>query len=358
MITKIANVLKTCDSNFPSDEFIKISHKNLNKLEMKDRVKQIAKALEISLPYNYKKNTKLMIKTLAPSEEQHESKLSGFQVWPYAQYVESYGQENFEVSMQAMYEITKRFTSEFSIRPFIDLYPDDLYEYLKTWCHDPNHHVRRLCSEGIRPNLPWGLKSQYVIKNLKKNIEILELLKSDSSEYVRKSVANHLNDISRIDELLFLKLVKRWKKENKSKEMEKLIRHACRTLLKNGQKDVLKLHGYEIGPSIKLTNFKVSPKEIKEGDNLNINLRILNKDQKHKETKLLIDYIIHYKKKSGYSQKVFRLRDTKVLDELEIEKNIHFKKVTTRKHYPGKHYIEIQINGLSQSKKEFILNET
>lgn len=361
-IKKIAQQISLKYNDFNEEEFLKYSLKNLNKKEMKERVKHLASAYKCFLPTNFKKATKILLATLG-DEIDHENNewdgqssegLSGFLIWPHTQFIEDYGQSDFETSIKALYEMTKRFTAEFAIRPFIEKNPKEIYKILNTWSTDPNHHVRRLVSEGTRPNLPWGIKVNYIQKNLKRNISLIEKLKYDDSEYVRRSVANHLNDISRIDEELMIATCQKWAKDKKVNK--KIIRHASRTLLKKGQPEILALHGYHPLVKIDLTKKQTSPKSIKLGDSLNIDLRI--KSRSNISEKLLIEAKVYFLKNNGeHSPKVFRLKDVTIKEKetLNINKDIKFKPVTTRKHYAGTQYIEILINGKSFGKEGFKL---
>ncbi len=363
-INSLSKLIKSKDESFDHSNFSKFILKELESLEMKDRVKIIAKELHKHNNGNYKKNIKLFIKCLAPSEEhldnewdnqKIENGLSGFLVWPISQYIETYGIEDFETSMDAIYEITQRFTGEFAIRPFIEKYPKESVKRLEKWKRDKCHHVRRLVSEGTRPHLPWGIKVQHIINNPTIYLSLLTDLYDDESEYVRRSVANHMNDLSKIQDKLFFKTVNNWNK-NKSRETEKLIRHASRTLLKKGDPRALRLHGYNPNIKIEIKKFKVAPRKIKEGDTLNLSLELASHFSKKQA--VIIEYIVHYLKKNGeHSEKVFRFKDTVLnpFETISIEKKVHFKKVTTRKHYPGKHFIEIQINGTRYEKKIFQL---
>ena len=359
-VKMFAREIKLSQKNFPEGDFFSVATRNLNKLEMKDRVRQISRALKESLPEDYPKAVQILVESLAePDKEKSNDEsgdttgeivsgqgLRGFMVWPLTQFVEEYGLEHFEESMEALYEMTQRFTAEFAIRPFIQNDPQKVFRYLNTWLKDPSRHVRRLCSEGIRPNLPWGLKVAALNENLKRNIRVLEKLKDDPEEYVRRSVANHLNDISRLDEDLMLTTCEKWNKGKVSKERQWLIRHASRSLLKAGHPRVLKLHGYTTKPSLEVQNFAADKKKLKEGDTLNIELNL--KSKARTSQKLIIDYIIHYIKKNGQSSpKVFRWKDFDfgAKEEVLLQKKVSFKAVTTRQQYSGEHKIELQING-------------
>lgn len=346
--------------SLPLKEMQKEINREIENLEMKDRTKLIARILKEHLNLNYKQTVNLFIKSLADETVEDGSDqstgINGFMCWPLLEYIAEYGLEDFESSFKSMYEMTKRFTAEFAIRPFLQLDDKRVFQIIEKWKNDKNHHVRRLCSEGTRPNLPWGLKVPQINKNLKRNIKLLNHLKDDPEEYVRRSVANHLNDISHHDKDLMLKTAKAWNIKNISKERSWVIRHASRTLLKKGHPEALLLHGYDPNPKSKLSLFTIDKKQIKEGESFQLNFSV--KNQGKQEENVLIEYVIHYLKKDGtHSKRPFRLRDFKIQagEKKLINKKIHFKRVTTRKHYPGEHKISIQINGRETDSQTFKL---
>lgn len=351
----IAESIKMQCPSFNDKNFKKFIFKDLEKLELKQRVNLIADILHKTLPFDYKNNIKNLIRTL-PSPVEHldhewqgELKsMSGFLIWPYCSYVEKYGLDDLETSLEAMLEFTQRFSAEFVIRHFIKKYESQMFSQLKIWKKHPNHHVRRLVSEGTRPRLPWGISVPCLKENLTRNIHLIKSLRKDPSLYVRRSVANHLNDISYLDPELFFDTIESF---GPTPEESYVKRHASRTMLKKAHPRALKLHGY-LPVSRPKISLKLSKKIIQEGDSLPIQVKV----QVQKKQNLLLEYIIHYKKANNdYSEKVFRLRDVKDQDILEFEKNISFKKVTTRKHYPGDHYIQLQLNGVRYPKHKFEL---
>ena len=350
--------IKKAYPKFKSKNFITESTKIISPLEMKDRVRAIAENLYKHLPKNYNTAVDILISSLAESvddesatwEVESKSGISGFMVWPLTQYVELYGIDHYEKSLEALHAMTQRFSSEFAVRPFIERYDKDFFKVLKIWKKDESHHVRRLVSEGTRPRLPWGIKVLAIHNNLERNTKLIFSLRKDSSLYVRRSVANHLNDISYLDEDLFFKTLD---KMGNSKEEVWIKRHATRSLLKKGNSRALQMHGYD--PKLKLkTNLSLSSNKIIEGESFELSLDLEKKTTK--ESNILVEYIIHYPKKNGsYSPKVFRLKDTKIGKSLSLVKKIHFKKVTTRTHYPGIHFLEIQINGRQYQRLSFEL---
>ncbi len=352
-ISDLAEKISEKDRGFDKKSFVSQSTRNLNKLEMKQRVDQITENLNSHLSGGYKKKIATLEKTIKSSK--NPDGLSGFLLWPYSNFVEVYGLDYFEESIRALKSITIAFTAEFGIRQFLIKDPRRTYEVLEKWVSHSNEHVRRLVSEGTRPNLPWGKKVPNIKDHLNKNIKLLNKLKNDESEYVRKSVANHMNDIGWIDPKLAIKTLTSWHK-GASKETHWVIKHALRNLLKQGNKDALKLMGYNPNAKVGISSVSLSPKKIKEGDRFNLQFSVKNETSKNQP--LMIDYIIHYPKANGsLNPKVFKLKtvDLEGNGTLEVKKSIHFKKVTTRKHYTGKHYLEVQINGKVLKKSSFTL---
>ncbi len=346
---------KFSKKKFNRSQFLKEVNTELESLEMKDRVRLISKKLNEHLETDYKASVKILLQSLAPEDQ--EEGITGFIAWPLLQFVEDYGLHDFQTSFSAMKEMTKRFSAEFAIRPFLIKDDKKVFKILEKWKSDKNKHVRRLCSEGIRPNLPWGLKVQGINDDLQRNLKLIDSLKDDPEEYVRRSVANHLNDISRLDIDLMLKTATQWSKSDCSEERAWIIRHASRSLLKQGHPSALKLHGYNPKIKTSLSKIKLDTKSVIEGSSFTLSFKI--KNQGKRKEKLLLEYVIHYLKKDGsYSKKPFRLKDGSLgsLETLEIEKKIPFKKVTTRAHYPGLHHLSVQVNGQEEQKVSFQLS--
>jgi 3-methyladenine DNA glycosylase AlkC len=365
-VTKISTEIKRCYPKFEDKKFKKDILLKLDSLELKERVELIADKLHQYLPKSYKQATKVIIKSLVKERliddivcnDVSETGILGFNTWPLTTFIEKYGIEDYETSLNAMMELTKRFSAEFAIRPYIEKYDQQVFNDFKKWIKHPNKHVRRWLSEGTRPLLPWGIKVENIHQNISRNIPFLKALFLDKEEYVRRSVANHLNDISKLDSKLMLKTCKEFLVIDQSSETKWVVKHATRGLLKKGNKEALVLNGYVKMPKTEINTFKVLPKTIKEGDRLNLSFKFKSISQKTQ--KLLLEYIIYYPKKNGkLSPKPFRLKDFKMKKNeiLDITKDIHFKKVSTRVHYPGVHKIEIQVNGEIMASSNFSLKK-
>ncbi len=273
---------------------------------------------------------------------------------PLAHFVEVYGLEHFEVSVRAMKEITQRHSSEFTIRPFLVRYPDAMLAVLHEWVHDENFHVRRLVSEGTRPRLPWGMRLHQFVKDPTPTLALLEHLKDDPSEYVRRSVANHLNDITKDHPDLVLMTVRRWR-EGASQGTNWLIRHALRSLVKAGHPQALALLGYGEA-TVSLVDFQVQPAQIELGQSVTFTFTLRNDAAAAQD--LLIDYVVYYVKANGStSPKVFKLNTRTVApgETITIQKKHPIKPITTRVHYPGTHTIAIQVNGQNLGGSTFEL---
>lgn len=228
----LSDKIVTLKPNFPKEAFIKSVTDKIGNLELKDRVELIADELHTNLEGTITENINTLVGILGPENDQETGMFTNFYwVMPIAKYVEKYGIEYFESSMNAIAEITKRNTGEYTIRPFLVRYPKKTLAILKDWSLNENRHIRRLCSEGIRPRLPWAKKLDQFIENPKPILPILENFKDDTSKYVQKSVANCLNDILKDNLEIGKEVVEKWN-VNPTKERKWIIRHALRNLLK------------------------------------------------------------------------------------------------------------------------------
>lgn len=341
----LADIIKPIYPSFQTDSFIVQIAQDVDLLELKDRVALIGTALYDHLPSDYLESLPIILKVLGPEMGEDDGMfVSGFQLMPIAYFVEVYGLDHYEESINALYEITKRFTAEFAIRPYIIRYPDRTLERLRDWAKDDNHHVRRLVSEGIRPRLPWASQLPAFIADPTPVLDILELLKDDESQYVQKSVANNLNDITKDHPELVLERLARWNK-NASDSTRWIIRHALRTLIKNGDTAALNLLGYG-EPQVTLQNLQLSPETMQLGETLSLSFNL--KSEADEPQDLIIDYIIHFvRAKDKTNAKVFKLKTVTLNsgEVIDIQKNHPIKPVTVRRYYSGTHRVEIQVNG-------------
>jgi 3-methyladenine DNA glycosylase AlkC len=354
-VIQICRALKRVDPKFPSEAFLKGIQKELEPLELKQRVILIQSKLSLHLPADRKKSFHVLQGALKQDSEDLVG-VSGFLVWPFTQYVMEHGLDDFELSMKALHSMTQVFTAEFAIRPFLIRHEDLTLKRLSEWIDDESEHVRRLVSEGTRPLLPWGQRLPQFIKYPELTWPFLERLKHDSSEYVRKSVANHINDHSKNHGDWVVKKLKKWKKEeNLGESVHWIIRHGTRTLVKQGHLGALSLHGVE---EIEFKNIKVKllNKEVRIGEVLEVRFKIRN--PLAKKVKVIVDSQILFLKSNGkHSPKVFKgkVLTLEAEESVTLELRIPLKQVTTRKYYVGKQGYVLLINGIRQKELWFNL---
>jgi 3-methyladenine DNA glycosylase AlkC len=345
---QLAQEFNKVEKTFHPEKFVKDVTKNIDQYSLNERMHNTSIALKRHLPSDYKKSIELLYKVIPNIKRDYTSLV-------FPDFVGLYGHNDFNNSMEALKYFTQFGSSEFAIREFLKQDFNKTIKVMNDWAEDKNHHVRRLASEGCRPRLPWSFKLDEVIKNPKITLSILEKLNADEELYVRKSVANHLNDISKDNTDWMLKILNGWDKNNANTYW--IIKHASRTLIKKGNIQSLSLFDFEKNAKVNVANFKLNKSKLKLGEVLQFDFDVIS--EKSKSQKLVIDFAIHYVKKSGErSAKVFKLKeiDLKPKQTISISKKHRFQDFSTRKHYSGKHIIEILINGVSVHKKQFELD--
>lgn len=341
----IANALERA-TDFSQEEFLVGLDRDLQPLELKQRMHLLTQKISDQLPKGCEAFP-VLVKTLKKSE-QDQLGLSGFLVWPLTNYVATYGLDTPDESLAALKEMTKVFTSEFAVRPFLREHQNLTLRTFESWVRDDNEHVRRLVSEGTRPYLPWGEKLHVFAEDPLITWHLLEALSEDQSKYVQKSVANHLNDHSRLHGKWLVQKLKTWPNFWVQK-------HALRTLIKKGDLGALKLIGYSsVQPKL---SFALKKKKIRMGQSLILNLDVQNTSRK--VMKVLVDIEIGFLKKKGeLSPKVFKGKSIELStkEKITIELKIPLKKVTTRVYYPGKQTVCLIVNGKKTEPIEFHLS--
>jgi len=357
-IEKIAQEIKEVYATFDISHFIEETLEAFPKLALKERIYHIRDMLHKYLPDDYKEAVTILLKAL-PSEldtSKSDNDFGDFIYAPYSEYVCAYGcnEKYLAFSLNALREITKRFSVEFAIRDFINVYPKETLSMLEECAKSENYHERRLASEGLRPKLPWA-KKLTIDHTLP--LRHLDLLYADNTRYVTRSVANHLNDIAKMDAPLVIDTLKRWKEGDKQndKEMAFIISHALRTLVKEGNEEALSLLGYKKYPPIKVKKVFLKTPLVKVGEALEFDVVI----EAFEATSLMVDYVIHFCTKKGtLSPKVHKLKKCHITksEERVLSKRHPFKaNMTTRKLYAGEHLLEVQINGTIVHTEHFTL---
>jgi 3-methyladenine DNA glycosylase AlkC len=351
LVRDLAAHLKRRWKPFDDKSFIAAALKDFKDLEMKARASQIATALGAYLPRDVPWALKLLVATLRPLDKSGEpvkdpaKGLAGMVIWPMGDYVARHGLAHVDQSLATLRELTIRSTAEFAIRPFLARDPKKTLSVMKTWAKDKNHHVRRLASEGSRPRLPWGLRLKSFVKDPAPILPILETLKDDPSDYVRRSVANSLNDIAKDHPDLVARIAAKWMK-GASKNRARLVRHACRSLIKAGHEGTLAALGFSSKPDVTLKTFTLDTPKVKFGDHAAFAVELHSTGQAPQS--IVLDYVIHHRKKNGGTTgKVFKWKTLtlKPGEAVRLERRHALRAITTRVYYPGEHRVEVLMNG-------------
>ncbi len=334
--------------------------RRLGPLELKQRVQFIADRLHDSLPPEPAERASVLLAMLRPEvgedepQQSDERGIAGWGIWPLALVVGQHGVDDFDRSMAVLREMTKRSTSEFAIRYFLLQDQPRALDIMQDWVSDSSHHVRRLVSEGTRPRLPWAMQLTALRDDPRPVLPLLEQLRDDPSDYVRRSVANHLNDISRDNPALALQLLGQWMRQA-PEPRQAMLRHASRTLLKAGDPSAMRLFGYS-PPQLKTGRIKLACRQVSIGDKLRFAARI--RSTAGESQKLSIDFVVHYLRANGsLSKKVFKGANMALPagESVTFERAVSFVPVTTRRYYPGEHQLSLRINGYDTPSVSFTL---
>lgn len=360
VVTLIGLHLGKALPDLDKDAFVASITPHLAQLELKQRVQFISEKMLTVLPSNVLERNKILVAMLHPDKLDHTVKpstqegLCGWGVWPLTDVIGRSGLDGFEDSMRALREITMRGTSEFDVRPFIEADPKRALSIILGWAGDENEHVRRLASEGSRPRLPWGMRLKSVIADPAMTIPILQALRDDPSEYVRRSVANHLNDVAKDHPDLVAGIASDWM-QDASKNRQKLIRHACRSLVKQGHKETLAVFGLG-SPFISEPQIEIITGSVMLGGALEFRVTLSSKG--HEPQKLLIDYVVHHRKANGtLAPKVFKWKQPTLQpnETVTYARQHAIRPITTRKYYSGEHALSLRINGQDFGRAVFEL---
>ncbi|HAS41221.1 MAG TPA: DNA alkylation repair protein [Microscillaceae bacterium] len=332
-------------SAFDSKKFKKLLYnKDWEAKELKARMRHASHCLHQTLPSDYKEALGIL--------QQVAPKFGDFDAMLFPDFVEVYGVGDWEASIPALELFTQFSSSEFAIRPFIEKYFDQTMAKMLEWSTHENYHVRRLASEGCRPRLPWASPLRMLKKDPAPILPILENMKSDETDYVRRSVANNLNDIAKDHPSIVIDTAQSWFGHNK--ETNWIVKHACRTLLKQGNPRVLAIFGFLDASKVQINDLALTQHTLKIGEELEFSFTVVP-DQ---DSKLRIEYGIDYVKANGStSRKIFQISEGKhqANESKALTRKQSVKNMTTRKHYPGKHTLAIIVNGLEKATVEFEL---
>jgi 3-methyladenine DNA glycosylase AlkC len=355
-VAQIAAELSGAQRTFDASAFETQVMSRLPELELKQRIAWIADCLEASLPDDYRRAVNVVLRSLpAPCDPAlSDGDFGDFIYAPYAEYVARHGctREDLTFSLTALRELTTRFSVEDAIRTFINAFPDETLMTLIEWTTDHHYHVRRLCSEGTRPKLPWARRLTTAVGYA---VPLLDRLYCDPTRFVTRSVANHINDISKLDPDLAIDTLRRWRDSGRQevREMDYVVRHATRSLIKQGNPLAMELLGVPARPAVTFAALNV-PEQVHLGSVLEFSFTV----RAQEDTDVIADYVLHYQGKNGRltGRKVYKLKRfalAKGEQATLTKRHLLRADMTTRQVRPGRHELEIQLNGVSQCRYSF-----
>lgn len=339
--TRLAEETEAAYPGFRRTAFLnEVLHGNESR-ELNARMRHASRTLRKHLPGDFRKAV-AVLKAVAPRMQK------GYTALLYPDMIAQFGMEDRGYSLEALKHFTSFGSSEFAVREFLRRDLKGTLKAMQTWAEDDNEHVRRLASEGSRPRLPWSIRLDAVQKDPKLTTPILERLKADDSLYVRKSVANHLNDFSKDHAAYMVNVLRSW--DLKHPHTAWIAKHASRTLIKAGDPAALALFAFDTKVKVRVEDLTLSSKRIKLGDTLEFSFTVIS--EATRAQLLVIDYAIHYRKASGgTSKKVFKLKELELGPRAShmITKRQRIVDFSTRKHHPGRHEVEILVNGMTKA---------
>ncbi|MHA1127556.1 MAG: hypothetical protein ACTSRN_01225 [Alphaproteobacteria bacterium] len=352
----LGELFHTADPTFDADTFVSTVMETMLELELKARINLIAEVLERFLPTDFEVAAARIHAALPPELDPNKTDddFGEFIIAPLGEYVVQNGLEDLTTSLPLLKEITKRFSMEFALRHFLIAAPNETMAALTGWAKDDNYHVRRLVSEGTRPTLPWGIKVDLEARD---TLALLQVLHGDGARFVTRSVANHLNDISKKQPGLVVDTLSAWADQGTQNvaELDWMTRHALRTLIKKGDVGALTLLGYRENPKIEVSRITIDTPILKIGEVAMFNISI----KAARDENLMIDYVIDFVKANGRTApKVFKLKKLKLKAGQSVDllkKHRFLKNSTTFKHYAGAHCLYLQVNGQRHGACEFDL---
>lgn len=352
-IGRLSQTIKAVLPAFSESGFCeRIFDKGWEARELKQRMRHIATALHHHLPGTYHQQVECIREMVAQLQSKGEK--GGFEYLFFPDFLEQYGTHDAPTSLKAMEWLTQFVSCEFAVRPLLLQHQELVMAQMLAWSRHPHPHVRRFSSEGCRPRLPWAVAIPALKKDPSPVLPILENLKADESLFVRKSVANNLNDIAKDHPDAVAEVAKKWK--GVSAETDWIIRHGCRTLLKKAHPATYHLFGLDAEASCHVSGLKLSTASLKIGERLRFSFALTVGATQ--PVKLRLEYAVYYRKWGGeWSRKIFQLAERTFLPGTvtPFEKEQRFQDFTTRKHHPGRHKLAVVVNGKEMAEKAFHL---
>jgi 3-methyladenine DNA glycosylase AlkC len=362
LVRTAAQHLRRVQADFPAERFVALATAGLDALELKQRVAHVAAAFAATLPADFGAAAAVLEQSLAPPRDDADlgklapcdDGLAGWIVWPMTEFVAARGLAHPERALAALRELTQRSTAEYAIRPFLVEHEALTLRTLRSWLRDPSAHVRRLISEGTRPRLPWGMQLRRFVADPTPALPLLRALQDDMSEYVRRSVANHLNDIAKDHP----DVVAAWLEEHlpgAPAERRALLKHASRTLIKRGDRRVLAAWGLA-GALRGDASLAIAPKRVRIGGHMELAVSLRSTGRRPQ--RLAIDYVVHRVNAGGATRpKVWKGWNVELAagERRALHKRHSWRRTTVRTHRPGAHAVELLVNGRVVARAAFVL---
>ncbi len=360
LVRRLAASISAVHPAFEAKRFERRAITGLDALELMDRSRHIMESMRAELPSDYPSALAVLLRSIGRADDQQALEgvaMAPFFYLPHVQFVGSHGLGHLALSLDAQEQLTQRFTCEWSIRPYLEQEPDLLERRLARWAQHDNAHVRRLVSEGTRIRLPWAGRIPTWERRLPAIVALLEPLKDDPSSYVRRSVANNLNDIAKVDPSLVVEVAARWL-EGASEQRRALVEHALRTLVKRGHAGALALLGFRKGPRAILEGASFSPKRVRIGESVVVSFDLVNGSRRRPG--FLVDLAVSFVKLRGTGRKVFKLSRVTLGpgERASFRKKVSLAVHTTRKPQPGRHVVEVLVNGEPSPLGSFVVYST
>lgn len=358
LVRRLAADISRVHPAFPERRFVARACSGLDALELLDRGRHIASVLGACLPPDYPEGVAVLLRSLGPehaTEELLGVGMAPFFYLPHTLYVAERGLDHFDLSMRAQYELTKRFSAEASIRPYIARDPERTLAVLRGWTKDPSAHVRRLVSEGTRLRLPWAGRVAWLDAHPHRILELLERLKDDPSTLVRRSVANNLNDLGRAHPDLLYRTCRAWLR-GATPERRALVEHALRSAVKRGEVEALRLLGYGDRAAVVVESVRFDPPRVAIGGRVVMSFALRSRSREVQE--LLVDVAVHFVKARGNAAaKVFKVGRFTLPPRAAIPLRASFSLAvhTTRVPRPGRHAVDVIVNGRALPAGSFLV---
>lgn len=317
--------------------------------ELKQRMRHAATVLRDFLPDDYEEALEI-VRRASPATES-----AGFAAMVLSDFVEAFGIHHLEHSLAALRNLTMVVSAEFAVRPFLDRYPEETLACLRGWANDTDWRVRRLASEGSRPRLPWGMALKRLQADPSPIIPILAALRHDESADVRRSVANSLNDISKDHQDLVVDLLTEW--QDGTQSISEITKHALRTLLKQGHPRALDLLGYQPGADVVIEDLAIEPDPVAIGQKTTVTFRVRSTGTTAQP--IMVDGVVTYARPKGTASKVFKWKTLELApgEAVLVRRSLSLQQMSTRRIHPGRHSVEIQVNGARLARATFSVED-